>query len=319
MTSFVAVDAEIFEFSLSDLCFFSRYRRHPGFSSEEVNRIAMSEFYRSVKDAVAGFYVRSSEKVLAASVLTESEAETDFFGVGMGRLSCWVSGQTDSSLIYELVDRTLDAARRLSPIRHVSAEVDIDNYVVLNCLIRAGFEILDIRRTYFTNTLRESRTYEKFLGNVRRYEPSDTDSVISILDQAKFETRFTRDRFLSGDLAEQFYRRWFLRLLSMMGHQSQAVVYVRNGKVVGCGGIGEKSFSDCGVMRSIRTGSLYACLPEGIGGYGAVLYWLTRDALTSHDVVETTVSLNNASAIRVVEGVRPNRSITTYAMRKVIS
>lgn len=306
------------EMSCASVDFHSRFRRHPGFSSDDVLQISSADFRSYFSDDNFGFFVTSGADVLALCSVLKNQWETDFFGVPMARLHCFSSSSVSDEELSLLVERSVSNAFERGGIRHVSVDVDIDDYKVLNCLSRNGFEILDLKRTYFTNRLADNPEFSRSIDRVRSYSEPDFEDVKGIISSAKFETRFTRDRFLRRECSEELYRRWFSNLVAAAGKSSDVVVFERMGRVVGCGGIGEMSFSRYGIDRKMRTGSLYACSPDGVGGYAPVLYRLTRDAISSHGLVETTVSLNNAAAVRVVEGVRPNRSTTSYAMRLFI-
>ncbi|HCT41074.1 MAG TPA: hypothetical protein DF427_07890 [Moraxellaceae bacterium] len=276
------------------------------------------DFSLLFNDENSGFFVMSSGEVIALCVVVKSVWETGYFDVPMARLYCFAAVDFDENLLSELVDKSLRHAFEKSGTCHFSIDVDIDNYKVINSLSGNGFEILDLKRTYFTNKLGTNPEFSRSVARVRNYTDADADVVREIIAAAKFETRFTRDRFLRKDASDALYQQWFLNLVKDSGSGSHVVVFERMGRVVGCGGIGEMSFSRYGIDRKMRTGSLYACSSEGVGGYAPVLYRLTSDAIASHGLVETTVSLNNASAVRVVEGVRPNRSTTSYAMRRFI-
>lgn len=301
--------------SLDELTVYSRFRRHPGFSRDDIALVNAAVIQKSIADGVSGFFIGSGTVVRALAVINPTPWESDFFGLPMGRLHCYAADSVSDDELTQLVGETLRQAVNGDWIRHVSSDVDIDDYRVLNALLRNGFDVLDLKRTYFTNRLSAGSDYERFLGSVRAYCADDSVAVDAIVAAARFDTRFTRDCYLDAHKSALMYRDWFDRLISDAGRSSQVVVFERQGRVVGCGGIGEMDFSSYGLARKMRTGSLYACSSDGVGGYGPVLYCLTRDALRSHGLVETTVSLNNAAAVRVVEGVRPNRSVTSYALR----
>lgn len=299
--------------------FHSRFRRHPGFSSDDVLQISSIDFRSYFSDRNFGSFITSGADVLALCSILENSWEAEFFGIPMARLHCFSSSLVSDEELSLLVGRSVSNAFEKGGIRHISVDVDIDDYKVLNCLSRNGFEILDLKRTYFTNRLADNPDFSRSIDRVRSYSDSDSGEVGRIISSARFETRFTRDRFLRRECSEELYRKWFSNLVAAAGESSDVVVFERMGRIVGCGGIGEMSFSKYGINRKMRTGSLYACSPEGVGGYAPVLYRLTRDAISTHGLVETTVSLNNAAAVRVVEGVRPNRSTTSYAMRLFIA
>lgn len=309
---------DISGFSFSGVDFYSKYRRHPGFSSDDLIKISCFDFRGLFNGHNYGFMACRDEIIFGFCVIVRNEWESEFFGLEMGRVFCCCSPDLEDYLLSDLIKKSVDSAFSMGGIRHFSIDVDIDDYKVVNCLYKNGFEVLDLKRTYFTNRLHDDSGFLKSIGRVRNYMPSDFLVASEIIDAAVFETRFTRDKFIDRGLANALYKKWFLNLIADADVGSQVVVFERMGVVVGCGGIGQVDFSKYGINRKMRSGSLYACSAAGVGGYAPVLYRLTKDAIASHGLVETTVSLNNAPAVRVVEGIRPNRSITTYALRRFI-
>jgi len=237
----------------------------------------------------------------------------------MGKLYLLRSDGLAESTLSSLVADTLQCAQKKHGISHFSIEVDIDDYASLNCLLKHGFEIMDLKRSYFTSGIHHTEQLAKGSACVRPYESSDRGAVVAIAEQAHFETRFTRDVHIEPGLASKMYQKWFQRMLDDAGNSFNVIVYQRQGQIVACGGIGEIDFLKYGINKRMRTNSLYASLPTGVGAYGPFLYRLTSEALQTHGLVEATISLNNTSAIRVVEGIRPNRSVTMYSLRKFIS
>lgn len=302
--------------AFADLDFFSRFRRHPGFSADDLLAVGFHDATSVLLTAKCGVVCIDDGRISLILAVMDLPWESDFFGIRMGRLCLLKTPAFSLERLAGLVPTILQAAMQEHGFGHVSMDVDIDDYSTLNCLIRHDFEILDLKRTYFTNVLDEGSNYKRGLACVRPYTPDDFAAVDAMLRDVSFETRFTRDGCLDKRLADQMYREWFYRILQESGKTANVVVYERRGGVVACGGIGELDLSRYGLAMRLRTGSIYACSRAGIGAYGPVLHRLTSDALRTHGLVETTVSLNNSAAIRVVEGVRPNRSVTTYCLRR---
>jgi hypothetical protein len=302
----------------SALLFHSRFRRHPGFSEADIFTISRRHCEDLVTEDALGFCLLEQDAVMAFCAIVPNRWESDFFCMPMARVQCFTAAAVPDTALDELLARSLSEAFAAQGIRHFSIDIDVDDYTLVNVFIRAGFEMMDLKRTYFANKLDSNPAYEKLLPAVTNYRPEDLDEVSALVKEVSFTTRFTRDPHVSKEKADQLYRQWFHQLLDDAGKGSQVVVFRKLGAIVGCGGIGEMDFSRYGIARCLRTGSLYACTPSGVGGYAPVLFRLTRDALASHGLVETTVSLNNAAAVRVVEGVRPNRSVTVYCMRRFL-
>lgn len=302
---------------LSVLRYYSRLRRHPGFSPEDIARMDRDDCAALFSSSAQGFCQQAAGTTQAVCAVVPTPFESGWFGLSMGRLHCVAHPGLAGSELAAVLRATLGAASAAG-IHHVSADVDVDDYRLLNLLTGHGFEILDLKRTYFTHRLHDESSYTRAEARVRDYAPADAAALEAIIAQAVFETRFTRDRHLERKRADAFYRHWFRDLLGRAGASTHMVVYERLGRVVGCGGGGETDFRRYGLGVRLRTASLYACLPEGVGGYGPVVYRLVREALRTHGLFEGTVSLNNAAAMRVVEGVRPNRSVCSYALRLLL-
>lgn len=300
------------------LIFYSRFRRHPGFSEADIFAIAHRQCEDMFCDNAIGLCLIDKNVVIAFCAIVQNQWESDFFAMPMARIHCFAAATAPEAALDEMLDRSLQQAFSLCTIRHFSIDIDVDNYTLVNVFIRAGFEMVDVKRTYFANKLDANPAYEKYLSAVKNYQPEDIEEVNHLVNTVSFTTRFTRDPYVPAGRAAQLYQQWFRQLLDDAGKGSQVVVFRRMGAIVGCGGIGEMDFSRYGIARRMRTGSLYACTASGVGGYAPVLFRLTRDALATYGLVETTVSLNNAAAVRVVEGVRPNRSVTAYCMRRFL-
>lgn len=302
----------------SSLRIFSKFRRHPGFSETDIAAINHYDAMSVTQSSICGRLHVSGHTAAALVTVNALPWESGFFGMRMGKLYFSSAPGLPEDTRSALLADTLQSATREHGISHLSIDVDIDDYTSLNCLLKHGFEIMDLKRTYFTNAINSTAHLEKGSTFVRPYDKSDLDAVTTIVEQARFETRFTRDKYIDAALANKMYKQWFHQIIAQAGQTANVIVYTRNGHVVGCGGVGEMDFLKYGLDNRLRTGSLYASLPSGIGGYGPVLYRLTTDAIRSHGVIEATVSLNNSAAARVVEGIRPNRSVSVYCLRRYV-
>ena len=296
---------------------YSKYRRHSSFLKNKKEIFLRNEVLVCAQDKSIGFFAKNNEDIVfAIAVIEYLQWDSMHFNINMARLHCFFDADVDVSIIKDLIRKTLDLAAKEN-IKHISIDVDIDNYLLINILATYDFEILDIKRTYFTHILAENKSYQKLLHKVRDYHVDDYSAVEHILEATTFESRFTRDNFLDKKLSQLLYKKWFYKLISVAGTASHVVVFESENKIIACGAIGECDFSKYDVEGKIRTCSVYACLPDGVGAYPSVLYKLTQDALITHGLVETTISLNNNAAIRVVEGVRPNKSVTALSMRYI--
>lgn len=306
------VNPEFFDFSALD--FYSRYRRHPGFSREEITSINKNDLTSAIESR-QGFILADENQVLALAASDLLEWDSHHFGLPMGRLECFSSPGCSPDMLADLIGQTLELLDFRFGCKHISVEVDIDDYCTTNALISQQFEMMDVRRIYCVNSMRADSSYRRFLSSVRSYDDKDYPEVAPIFDCLNFDTRFTRDSILDQGKVRAMYRIWFEKLLADNGGKANTVVFERQGRIVGCGGVGETDLNIYGINRKIRSGALYGCLSEGTGGYNAVLYRFTSDALKSHGAIEASVSLNSPVTARAIEGIRPNKSVTRFCMR----
>lgn len=300
--------------NFSRLDFYCKYRDYPGFSGGDIAMLRSNYIGRMLSAPV----VKMVSSGIFCSVLVsvkELDWDSTHFNLSMARVDVLCAGDAHISIVSKVVLDAVYEYRRKTGCRHYSIEVDLDDYPVMNACFSAGFEVLDYKRTYFTNRVASQGSYKKFSSNIRHYELSDRGDVLALVAEVPFSTRFTRDRYLDQSRAQKMYALWFERLLDAYPHESNVLVSIRHGGIVSCAAIGQIDFSEEGIERRIRGGSVYASRSEGVGMYAAAMLQLTKEALVSHDLIEATVSLNSSSAIRVLEGIRPNRSVMHCCLR----
>ncbi|MEY1661991.1 hypothetical protein [Isoalcanivorax beigongshangi] len=233
------------------------------------------------------------------------------FGQPMARLQLLRSTGVAETDCARLVDCAL-----ATESGHLSAEVDVADYLSFNLLARRGFELLDTRRTYCAYAPRKPQLGRRRQG-IRPYRTADRAAVLEIVADTRFPSRFYRDDGLAPARVAAMYHQWFARLLDDHGRSSDAVVYEREGQVLACGAIGERDFSAAGVPLRARTGSLYAGLPSATGAYLPVLEMLISRALETYDFAETTVALQNTAACRALESFTAvYATATSYSLRR---
>ena len=305
------------ELDLSGIVAFSRLRRFPGFSTGALASVlnADLENWLCAEGGQANVWLDDMARVAALACLVPMAWDSRHFGMPMSRLHLAVAPEAGTDECRQLV-KALFCSAAVRSGDHISVEVDIDDYASLNSLTGLGFEILDLRRTYCTNRMRDDIDFIRMSSRTRHYQPEDHQAVMALVAQTTFPSRFSRDAMIDPERVSAMYSRWFDNLLSSHEKTANAVVYERGGQVIACGAIGEKDYGYAGVPIAIRTGSLYAGRPDSVGAYVPVLYRLIIEALVSHGLVETTVSMNNVTVCRVLEGFRSYKSAAaSYSLR----
>jgi len=282
------------------------------------HRIILAETLRSALKAGGLCHGLSAEtgSVVAVCAVSPLEWDGSHFGLPMARLFVASSPGVEPVSIRGLAETTLAEAADSFPLRHVSANIDIDNYECVNALLASGFEILDIKRSFFWSRLDGVPT-PKFLSRVSEYERTEREEVLSLVEDISFDTRFSRDPQLPQDKVVAMYRLWLKQLLERAekGQGCIALVFRKAGKIRACGVIGETDLAAYGVPVTFMDKGLYVSSREGIGGYFPVIYQLARLSLARGMVARTMVSLNNHSAVRVLEAMRSGSASTCYEMR----
>lgn len=308
--------ADIVAADFSGLQLFSRFRRHPGFSVADQLTIFRHELLEALDQHGFCEALFLEDRIIAVVAVRLLSWDSDHFGLPMARMHIAAAETATADAISELVNSAAAQFRRRSAAQHYSLEVDIDDYSCLNGALGAGFQVMDLKRTYCARRLREDIDFIRLSSRVRPFREEDRDAVRALVAQVDFVSRFSRDCTLDGDRARTLYQRWFERLLREGDSAVIALVFQRAGKVAACGVIEETDLFRYGVSKRFFSGGLYASASSGAGGYIPVMHALTTEAARRHGIVDTTVSLNNTAPCRVLESFRSySGTVTRYALR----
>lgn len=296
------------------LMFYSPYRDYPFITVKE-HKAIKTHFIQSALNAQFNEFLTVDGHPVGLVAVVPLQWESNYFSMPMARVVVYGGALASKDALSVLLEDIIGRYRASAGCQHFSIEVDVDDYSTLNLCTSLGFEIIDFKRTYFTHRLYKETSEEKRASCIRAYQHEDKEQVLNLFVNSEFSTRFTRDKFLDANRSRKMYLQWAENLLASYPHTSNVLVAERKSRIIACGAIGEKDLRAIGGGRVIRSGSIYASKREGVGMYGPILRRLTQEAIASHGVVDTTVSLNLSAATRVVEGVRPNRSVTHACLR----
>ena len=299
--------------NLSPLTIYTRYRGLSALRDRDHARLLRHELESAL---VEGGICASLENdsLEAVCAITPLEWDTAHFGLPMAKLVLSATTSCPQQQVVALLRATLTAAHEKSPLRHVSIELDIDDYVCLNSLLSIGCEVLDIKRHFRWTSLKHVQP-PKFLSSVREYHPSDKNQVMDLIDSTLFASRFSRDGMLAPERSSALYSLWLEKLLNQTCTSSIALVYEKERKIKACGVISTVDLSAAGVPIQFMDNGLYLSSKSGVGGYFPIIYAMAKRALSQYDVVQTCVSLNNHAAIRVLEKMNAGTEATRYALR----
>lgn len=313
MTNLSMQPANLPPLDLSSLTAFSRLRRYPGFSSEDLEKILWADFQDWIEKGGEYQTLEENGSITALACLHPLEWDSDHFSIPMFRLQL-LGGVHTTTEQYRALTQELLSRPNKSGGKHISMEVDIDNYNALNAVTALGFEVLDLRRTYCTNRIRNDIDFLRMTHCTRLYQKKDYEAVMHLVKNRDFPSRFSRDQYLSSIKVRSMYQQWFHKLLT--SPNTIAIVYEKNEEVIACGAVDEVNFKYAGLPHRLGSSSLYAGNKLSAGAYPPVIFRLIEESLHSYGLGEATVSMNNVTVCKILEGFRSYKSAAAaYSLR----
>ncbi|WP_111657759.1 hypothetical protein [Isoalcanivorax indicus] len=299
---------------LARLTLLSRYRGLALLCPQDHEQLFRHELAAALEAGGVCATLGAGQELAAVCAVMPLAWDSAHFGMPMANLLVAAAPDCTRERLSALLNAALSRAAAMQPLRHVSVELDIDDYNGLNALLAMGCEVVDIKRYFRWSSLKGVRK-PKFLSRVRAYAPTDHARVMQLLEAARFESRFSRDALLREQDVRTLYTCWFEQLLARADDDVMALVFEKAGRVQACGVIAERDLRPAGVPVQFMDQGLYVSGPQGVGGYYPVIYALAERALARYDTVQTCVSLNNYPAVRVLERMSAGTPATRYALR----
>lgn len=300
--------------NLGGLTIQTRYRGHPQLNRTDHENLFRHELVCAVESGGICASISCENETAAICAIKPLTWDSQHFGYPMAKLTLAAAPIHPPATLHCLLKETFSTIKQETASLHISCEVDIDDYPCLNALIGFGAEILDIKREYRWTSLKGIQA-PKFLSCVRDYQPEDKAKVMQLLEESHFDSRFSRDQLLDQRKTEKLYQIWLEKLLDGKENDRIALVMERNGRVQACGTIEKQDLSHAGVNVQLMSGGLYVSCAEAIGSYYPIIYSLTNRASIFCDSSQTCVSLNNHSAVKVLEKMNLGTASTRYALR----
>lgn len=204
---------------LAGLQVLGRYRGIDGLSAGDHRELFRAELEALLAAGGACAVVPGKTGPEAVAAVGPLPWDSAHFGLPMGKLVLAATASAGSNVLQPMLDRLLELARVEQGLRHLSAEVDIDDYACLNALLARGFEILDLRRSYRWRSM-AGVPVPPLRTLVREYRPGDRATVLALADAATFPGRFSRDPVLAPERVTALYRQWLLQLLDAPDRKS---------------------------------------------------------------------------------------------------
>lgn len=305
---------EVHQLKLDALTIYTRYRGHHQLSVTDHQNLFRLEMVSALEAGGICATLREQDTIAAVCAIKPLTWDTQHFCLPMAKMSVAASPDCPPTALNNLIRDTLLVANKETCSLHVSCEVDIDDYICLNALLRQGAEIYDIKREYRWRSLKGIKA-PKLLSQIREYRESDKEQCLKIMENTRFESRFTRDPLLSRPLANKLYQSWLEKILTSKKSERIALVMEKSGYVQACGALERKDFGYAGNNIKMMDGGIYISSHEATGSYYPVIYALAERSLARFDSVQTCVSLNNHRAVRVLERMNAGTASRRYALR----
>ena len=299
---------------LGALTIYTRYRGHPQLCQADHQRLFRHELISAVEAGGVCTTVNNRTGVIAACAIKPLEWDTRHFGFPMAKMSLAAAPTCPPSALSTLLHDTIYTVKQETSTLHISCEVDIDDYLCLNALLGLGAEILDIKREYRWTSLKDIKP-PKFLSLVRKYRENDKPQCMRLMEETYFESRFSRDPLLPESRTTNLYQIWLENLLSSKDDRKVALVMEKGGIVQACGAIEKHDLSYAGINLQMMGNGIYISSREATGGYYPIIYALAERSLSKFDSVQTCVSLNKHSAVRVLDKMNGGTASRRYALR----
>lgn len=305
---------ELSRLDLGKLAIRNRFRGHPQLDRIDHQRLLRHDLSDAATSGGRVASIQVGGEISAVCAIKPLTWDTTHFGIPMAKLILAAAPDCDPRRLQYLVDEIASSVSTHISGAHISCEIDIDDYLCTNVLIARGARIFDIKREYRCISI-EKVAPPKFLSRVRAYRPEDKEAVMKLLEEASFETRFSRDPMLDPRKTEEMYRIWLERLLAGDTKERIALVMERNGRVQACGTIERYDLGFAEVQLQLMSGGIYISSPSGTGGYYPILYSLIAEAEKRGMTSQTCVSLNNHSAAKVLDRMNVGTASIRYSMR----
>jgi dTDP-4-amino-4,6-dideoxy-D-galactose acyltransferase len=262
--------------------------------------------------------IRSGSQILGLACWRHLAWDSEQLGIPTARLDLLVS----SGAYQEALERkgsllsTLSQECRLHGIRYLTARVPAGELSTVHALGRAGFDLVDGILTF---SLRLDEAIRRTVNNgfeVRMFQPSDLEQVLSIARSSYTCGRFHVDRALASGVADRLYAAWVRR--SCNGEEADAVVVTAKGSRV-------MGYVTCKLGREPEANArssggriVLVATAEEARGQGVAsaalqggLDWFRKHA---EETVEVGTQMQNVAACRLYEscGFRMARMNLTY-------
>ncbi|MDI1302912.1 MAG: hypothetical protein PSX71_13485 [bacterium] len=301
---------------LPSLSAFSNFREHRIFSDEELDRITRYGLLQAAKSPMMVCGVMLEENtVLGFCLCSPLDWDSAYFNISAAKITCFMLSQCSVEKVEFLISKTLDESVIRHKFTHISCEISMNDYSLLNGFSACGFQIMDVKKTFVAHKDIKLGVNKNYGFPVRDYQSNDAVRLYGLYLDQRFESRYTRDPFFDVKKVGDMYKSWISNIIDAGPGKSLVKVVERGEKIIAAGGIIEIDFSAAGVNKAFMGNGVFACSREATGSYMGVLRSLIEDGWRrGYVLMETKVSMNNTAANRVLERLGARSAGVYYAL-----
>lgn len=280
----------------------SPFFHHRYFSPDELLKISRSETEgRLLLREKVVFSLQDGLDFTGFCICSRLDWDSSYFDMPMARVDFIGQAGVGGEAISRVIKETINCAIDKFDFRHFLCRIRADDYESLNAVASFGFNLVDIQNIYVARPAR-LKSGGRVLFKPRRYVPEDAASLLRLLSEVSFDSRYTRDRNLPEEKTRGMYRQWMANIVGMPDSEREIYVLEREGRIVAAGAGRYLDFSRAGVNKKIMTDGIFASAKGYSGSYVSIIRALVEAGRENNcPLVELKVSNRNPAANRVLQ------------------
>jgi hypothetical protein len=231
--------------------------------------------------------------------------DSEFFGIPMGRVDYVLRSAGAGNSVIESALRAALGRFRSAGVRHLALKADVSDHELAFAAEEAGFRLMDAIVTYIAHPRRPPPRPVRPVGNVRPFEPADTESLLEITRAAYrgYRGRFQLDPHLPQEKSDAFYLEWARQCCAGVMADRVYVAEDARGRLMGWASVKRAEPVSSVGGGVISVGSLGACRADAPGAYASLICAAAAENHAAGALTEAMTQNSNYAMVRVLEAV----------------
>ena len=284
---------------------FKTYRNYRLLSRRKQSEVMRAEIARASQTAGSFTIVAGDGERRVVVIARPLAWDSEFFGVPMARIDYVLRGEDAPRDLLQRGIETALSRLRSAGIKHVTLKIDVADADAIAAAEPVGFRLMDALVTYIAHPRRPPMRLVKGVGQIRPFEPGDTDEVLAITQDAYegFRGRFQLDPHLPAERSAAFYLQWARQCIAGVMADRIYVAVEGDGRLIGWASVkrAEPVSTVGGAM--VSSGSLGACRRDRPGAYAALIATAAIDNHAAGVLTEAMTQNSNFAMVRLLEAV----------------